>query len=751
MTENYTATKTRSARPGWSMTFRHPLRRDTRGKFGLKIRRGLGTADDAEADQLIAQMNILLSDRRWWSADRRSDAEREFAPQIVSAFFDGIEAGRIDTFALRESRLPLPSRSDGYSRIAFFGTTGAGKTTLLRHLIGSNHRRDRFPSTSTAKTTIADTEIIIADGSYEAAVTFMSEFEVRAHLDECIEKACLASVEGQSDEKIASALLIHTEERFRLSYLLGEWQSEDADVAEAESGLDELDAPADAAFNEEDRVSAEDAAKNQQCLLSYISRIKRMVSEVAIEVEQGLGALDKQINPDDKAAWLDLFSETMLDYEEFSRLTLDIKDNIEIRFELIEFGLERSSTGWPTLWSFKSENRDEFLRQVRWFSGNHFSQFGKLLTPLVDGIRVRGPFKPTNDKLQGFNRLVLIDGQGIGHTAESVSSIPTRVTTRFGDADLILLVDNAQQPLQAAPTALLRTTASAGYANKLAIAFTHFDQVKGDNLRTGIQKRNHVLASIANTTASLRQTLGAPVAVALERQLEQHVFWLGGLDKELEFVQDYYVGELRKLLELMQAAVEPEPPVEVHPIYKANRLESAVRDAVESFLRPWEARLGLVYHPIIHKAHWARVKALNRRIVNGRDYYQDLMPASDLIARLQEKLSDWLNSPADWTRTPENEQEQVAAIDPVRRAVFTDLHGLAKSRLMIERQTDWTKAYSYSGKDSTLLRTDAIWKIYKLAAPSINAMDKEADEFLERIFHIVREAVKNAGGDFKSI
>jgi ABC-type multidrug transport system ATPase subunit len=62
------------------------------------------------------------------------------------------------------------------------GTTGAGKTTLLRHVIGSSHEHDRFPSTSTARTTIADAEIITADGDYEAAVTFMSEFELAAGL-----------------------------------------------------------------------------------------------------------------------------------------------------------------------------------------------------------------------------------------------------------------------------------------------------------------------------------------------------------------------------------------------------------------------------------------------------------------------------------------------------------------------------------------------------------------------------------------
>lgn len=753
MTETYTATKTRSARPGWSITFRHPLRRDTRGKPGLKIRRGLGTTDEAEADKLVAQMNVLLSDRRWWSADRRPEATKEFSSQIVSAFFDGIEVGRVDTSALRESLIPLPPRSAGCPRIVLFGTTGAGKTTLVRHVIGSNHKYDRFPSTSAAKTTIADTEIIMADGSYEAAVTFMSEFEVRAHIDECIEAACLAALDKQQDEKIASALLVHKEERFRLSYLLGEWtekeasnpEQEEADFDFEESTIDEV--------TDEEGVTDDEIEANRQRLALYLSRLKELASNVASEIEGEFGLLENQANSDDKAAWLELFSDVLFDSEEFSRLSLDIKDEIERRFDLIDTDLGRSATGWPTACSFQSQDRDIFLKKVRWFSGNHFRQFGRLLTPLVDGIRVRGPFKPLHEELQGYDKLVLIDGQGLGHTAESASSVSTRVTTRFADADLILLVDGAHQPLQAAPMALLRAIGSAGYAEKLAIAFTHFDQVKGDNLKTLTQKRSHVLAGIVNAASSLRQVLGAPVALALERQLERNVFFLGGLDREIEAIPSGVIGELRKLLGLMQTAAEPEAPVDLAPIYVPSGLETALRDAVESFLHPWDARLGLGYRDGIRKEHWTRIKALSRRIAGGwGNEYDGLMPVGDLIGRLQEELSRWLNTPAGWTRPPIDEEEQAASIAPVRRAVFSALHDLANDRLVDDHRSDWTTAYFYAGKGSTYTRAVKIGQIYKETAPPISsAMTKEGRDFVVRIVQIMQSAVESAGGRFEMI
>lgn len=63
-----------------------------------------------------------------------------------------------------------------------FGTTGAGKTTVVRQLLGSDPKTDRFPSTSTAKSTIADTEIVVAQGSLRGEVTFVPRDEVVEHL-----------------------------------------------------------------------------------------------------------------------------------------------------------------------------------------------------------------------------------------------------------------------------------------------------------------------------------------------------------------------------------------------------------------------------------------------------------------------------------------------------------------------------------------------------------------------------------------
>ena len=65
------------------------------------MRRGLGTADEDEAEQLVSEMNAILSDPSWWNAAKRSEAESKFSKTIIDAFYDEIQAGRDDPAARR--------------------------------------------------------------------------------------------------------------------------------------------------------------------------------------------------------------------------------------------------------------------------------------------------------------------------------------------------------------------------------------------------------------------------------------------------------------------------------------------------------------------------------------------------------------------------------------------------------------------------------------------------------------------------
>jgi len=702
-------------------------------------------------------MNELLADERWWSIARRSEALTHFDIRVVDAFYDEVEPAIQDSRALRQSLLPLPGRDEGYSRVLLVGTTGAGKTSLVRHLIGTDPDEDRFPSTSTAKTTIADTEVVIAPGPYRAAVTFFSEADTRIGIEECIFNACAAVLNEDSDERIVERLLNHPDQRLRLSYVLGSWKKTSTATANTTDdddwdfgdggpvGADGTDA------DDVDAVAAGEANEHQSRLRDYLARVKHLTETVADPVLEDLDVSFTDAGPDDQDAALELVEAEISQSSQFSDLANDMIDDILGRVDLVKSGeFDRKRSGWPVQWTFETEDRQEFIRQVRWFSSNYAPSFGRLLTPLVDGVRVSGPLAPTF--IDDMPRLVLIDGQGLGHTPDSSSSVTTQITRRFADADVIVLVDNAEQPVQASPLAVLSAVGTSGHYGKLAVVFTHFDQIKGDNLPGPAEKKQHVMASVRNGVGALRETIGGGVANSLLRAVEHDAFMLGGLQGHSSKLPGAVKNELRRLIERCLKAVQPPKVPEVAPVYSLLGLDFAIQAATTKFHDQWSTRLGLATRSSVPKAHWATVKALNRRIVLGLDSYGSLQPVADVIRELQTQVSRFLDNPARWTREPANEDEIQEALASVRQAVFSTLHDVARHRIIDDEQPRWHRAYDLRGVGSTFERAGQIKSIFEDAAPVPGpAMPPKTLEFLQAVRALVADAIRASGGSIEDM
>ncbi len=755
---SYSASKSRSNRPGWSVSFRHPLRNDARGKPGLRVRRGLGTTDDAEADKLVEEMNTLLRDRTWWNANKRAEAARTFSKAIVDAFYDEIQAGRQDPEGLREELIALPGAEDNYSRVLFVGTTGAGKTSLLRQLIDSDPDDDRFPSTAPARTTIADIEIVQSEGPFQAVVTFFTEFQIRASIEECIADACSAAREDASEDKIAERFLNHRDQKFRLSYVLGGWREVENHTEETDEFSFDGETEVLTDGQEDGGLGHEERARNRRVLEEVLSRMAALSEKAVYRLASDLGIEPGTPRGTDREAVEELIEEHFEDYlmedEGFHELVHDVLEHVRERFNLVEEGtLERYRSGWPKRWWFETDDRGQFIEQIRWFSSNFWPQFGRLLTPLVCGIRVKGPLFPAFT--QSPPQLALIDGQGLGHTPDSTSSVTTHITKRFDRVDVILLVDNAQQPMQAAPLSVLRSVASSGHSAKLAVAFTHFDLIRGPSLRTSADKRSHVMASVLNALSNLRDTLGVPVTRNIEQDIDERCFMLGGVDRSLKRLPDraadYMRGELSGLVDFCGKAIRPSTPPEARPIYDPTGISFAVRDAVSKFQGRWLALLGLGGHEGVEKEHWARIKALNRRIAGELDdEYGKLRPVADLVKQMTEAVSCFLDSPIDWTREPKDDNERHAAIAEIRRAVSTEMHDFALHRLVEQHLAEWREAYSLRGSGSTFVRARSIRGIYDEAAPIPDAvMPPPSKKFLADVRRIVTDAIEGSGGEVR--
>lgn len=747
----YTASKSPTKdRPGFSISFRHPLRADSKGKPGLKVRRGLGTTDIAEADALVAQMNQLLSDESWWNSDKYAEALRRFDKRIVGAFYDGLQASIRDPFEIRESAIPLPGREQGYARALLVGTTGAGKTTLLRHLIGSDPEHDRFPSTSTAKTTVSDIEVIPAEGLYSAVVTFFSEATVRANIEDCVMNACTAVWNDDPGEKILERFLNHPDQRFRLSYLLGNGQKP-GPQEQKEDDWDFGDA-GEVKTPEEEIVSPSEAESLYARAQEYLSRITHLSQIKKQTTTHIYPAHPETESAEERELALEQFQTEIFEDDAYWDIVHDIVEDVLAKFQYLGPGeLTRSSgsSKWPISWTFTTEDRTEFLKHVRWFSSNAAPSFGRLLTPVVDGIRVKGPFHPTFTERRA--RIVYLDGQGLGHTPESTNTVTTHITRRFSDVNAIVLVDNAAQPIQAAAQAVLGTAAASGNHSKLAIAFTHFDQVKGPNLPTFKEKRAHVLASVHNCFSKLKETITGPVVPLMERAVDNQSFMLGALQGPSTKLPTGVKQQLENLLNFFEEKI-PAPAVpDAKPVYDPSGLGFAVQRAASSFQDHWTARLGLSIDSSVSKEHWTRVKALNRRIANETDVeYSSLRPVADLVRRITEEVSNYLDAPLDWTRKPTDDEEAQAAIDPIRQAVFFTLHELALARVVREHLAEWRRAMEHSGRGSADRRAAEIRFIYDLAAPIPGIVNSDRGlRFMNAVRDIVVEAITANGGELR--
>jgi hypothetical protein len=757
-TQRYTASKSPTKDgTGWVISFRHPLRKDARGKQGRKVRRGLGTPDETRAQEFVDDMNALLGDPAWHSIAKRPDAERRFDPVIVRAFYDDIENAPSNSWDIRNDVLPLPSPEDGYAKILMVGTTGAGKTSLLRHLMGSHPERDRFPSTSASRTTISDIEVITAaDLPYRAVITFFNEWTVHTNVHECVADACAALWDDLPDDRLAERLLTHRDLRFRLGYVIGSWKQTPSAAAKQEDDWDyDPDARQSADAPEEPDSAlptVADIARMQEVLKSCLDRVRALSAEAKQRLQAELGVEIAGLSGADKEAAQDLFEDQVQTLPDFDDLVNDIMDEIRLRFDAIASELRTHASGWPLAWEYAGEDRDAFVRAVRRFSSNYAPAFGTLLTPLVDGIRISGPFVPT---FTGRHpKLVLLDGEGLGHVGDPASGVSSHIARRFGDVDVILLVDSAKAPMLEAPASVLRAVAAGGFQKKLALAFTHFDLVRGQaNLPTFEAQRAHVLSAVHQKLASLREIVGLPAVRAIERELDERCFMLGFLDRLLTEKNRGPAAELGRLMDFCEAAIEPVEPPRAAPVYDTAGLVLAIQAASTDFHARWNAILGFRRSGNIRTAHWAEVKALNRRVVldinNGE--YKDLKPVADFVARLSESITKFLDRPIRWKPATPSESEADEALSRVQREVFARLHKFVDEKLLRIPRQQWMEAFDYRGPGSTFSRAKVIQTIYESSAPVPGpALDPLSEQFLRAVRVLVHEAIGEGGGELVS-
>ena len=737
MAQSYiAAAKQNPGRQAWLVEFRHPLRLDGADKLGKKTRKGLGTADGDRAQLLVSQLNALLGNEALWSLGARGEAAKLYDPAVLEIFYGEIEPRSSDARPLRDKLLPFPKRSDGYAKVALLGVPGAGKTTLLRQLIGTHPKREAFPSTSLNRTTTFPTELVLQPGSFHAVVTFMSEHETRFEIEECVSAAIVEAVSGGVDV-VSRTFLEKSDMRFRLKYMLGDLDAGDAEVDPY------ADEPEDEAIPEGDEaltVDTDERVRNATKVRGYIDRMVAIAATCRGNVEADLGSLADMV-PADRAAALDRIEEQADASEEFLELVSDILDELRLKFDHVAASgkFEKSTTGWPRAWVGKApaDGRGGFIAALRFFSGIGDRSWGRLLTPLVNGMRVQGPFRPEWAGVEP--RLVLMDTEGLGHKANATADLPEQTAALLHEVDVILLVDSAKNGLtNYAAGKALEGIANSGLTRKLAMVFTHMDMASASGLK-GQRLHDQVFSGLRNVVDNqLAKSLTSESARFLLDRLQEHTYYVGRIDKaEAKGAEP----ELNSLLAHLMAEQPPViKPVSV-PEYNPAFLLMAIQEAAQDFRRQWQGILGIASNSDYKPRSWQTIKALSRRYAENWGENFELRPTANLRTTLEAAVSRFLESPIGWSGDPTPEQKR-DAIERIKTAVTRQLPDLARRRLREQPQPSWQEAWSPRGAGSTITRRIRIEGIYQRQVPIPDARgDKAVLEFMKEMEDAVQQAL----------
>ena len=630
----------------------------------------------------------------------------------MSSTNDQVGPGYGAGWAIREREIPLPTPESGYARVLLVGATGAGKTTLLRQLLGTHPRTERFPSTSTAKTTIFNTEFIVAHGTpYRAAVSFMPHGELFEHLFEIVQETFARYVERRTERQVLRAFMEHPEQRFRLNYILGNPASDDDDEPD-----DDLSPDGD---------DGEGEAPVPEVLTTYFRRLEGLHAEFAGDVRAA--GVPEAI--DDAQQVYDALHSRVRTEPTVREFVDDLIDEICRRVEAVEDGtLSLDAKDWPECWTFETNDRARFIAVVSRFTSNHYRQFGKVVTPVVSGVRIAGPFVPTWAVDRGAYRYVLIDGEGLGHAPRSASSVATSLTLQMSAADVVILADNAAQPVQAAALSVVRNLVNTGNVAKLVVAFTHFDQVVGPNIPDVQDRKDHVWASLTNGLHSLE---GDGVAEASIRRIEDH------LEGRVAFLSRLHEAslsamtrrELDGLARMLSTALEARraltAPATKGPRLDAGEVMGGVRAAIAWYLGRWST---LLKHrdPFLARhigsgveqfgdagvgQHWTRIKALSRRLEAGQDQYADLKPVADWHRAMMEGIGRVIDAAVAATPGLVGDADVTRQVDALKDALSRRLIARGTRVLVSDAQEDWAQAYAVSGRGSSFERAALAWEV----------------------------------------
>lgn len=724
MADNKVTFRIPKDKSSYVFSFRHPVIKDASG-YGRKIQRGAGTSNEEEMRELAEQLQVLLNDEKWHHVSKHMEALEKYDKRVVEAFYDCMpNVVEINT-AL--DTIPLPKLEDGYINNALVGMSGGGKTTLLRKLIGTT--KDVFPTTSTNRTTTCDMQIIRCKSEmYEMAVQFVSRNEVEADLFDNIQEAIKYVITRKKecgyidDIELLLTIFNHSEMSTRLTYTLGMPELNSDDEEDDDHYID--DELVDDFSLPEYQV---DADTQDRFLWNIHHRVEAIADRYTDENED----IEHKICNDD---------EVLLIIEDIITAIID-------KFDLLQDGKRTNPKSiWPEGWYYKTQNYSDFIKKAKIFVSDSYKAWGKLLTPLVRAIRLKGPF--IEDEATEVVPMVITDGIGLGHSTNS-TSIPASVLTRCACADVITFVDSAANPMMANTKEALKSLIEYGYADKIIFAFTKMDLVSGNNYRNLADKKQHVFTTLKNYLMFLRKQENTVLSDTEVQSILNNCVYFSYLNKNtISKVTSTGLKQLQsKINEILGKRISTD---DVTFSYEALKLYYYIKESTLTFRKIWAEKTG--YSCITNNTeHWTRIRALSRRLgVMGQENYCELQPLSDFAAIVQENVNVFINQPESIIPIQTNEEVADELKRLIKRSIGEGFRELNRKRMWIDNEPHkgWENAYKEMGTGSRNRRARIIENIFDIAAPNladIPNMNEEQELYLKELIQLVETVLEKYG------
>lgn len=558
------------------------------------------------------------------------------------------------------------------------GDTGAGKTTIVRKILGTDVYK--FPSVQQKRTTVAVTEYVLSrDLSFKASYIFKSEAQinelVKEILEVAIEKAYLADCKGNLDaEEIVESLEETPDERFRLRYIL------------TTAELEEI------------------AGKISDPLLPKLHE-----SVKSLKIELGSGEEDRGVIVD-----LALEGDIRSNFSEIQEYIISL-----IVKKVAEMCNGHNLFSTTDYYQHFEQEPSEFIAQAK----KLLSSAKNSVSPVIEYARLEGNLLA--EWLPDNTKLVLIDGEGIGHDTREGARLSARHLDYFHFADSIGLVEESKKPFAAGGKSVMEGIIRNGYLDKFKLIFSKLDEVEVRDEEDA--DRDKQIRAVKKGFNNVKNALKEDrIELIIE---DERLYYLSKM-KEKEPGHDS-VSEIGRLVADIKYEFDKETPQFIEPIYDDEMLSSYLAKSSDNFITKWNL--------ILDSRKWQTVKAFNRRMCWTEDEFRDMKPIADFHSEVTEELESFISSPNEWANTA-TPSMQNKSIDRVKQEFSKALLSFSRRVILETYSKEWEEAMSLSGAGSTVIRKSQIKYIIQKTLPHYKK--PEAIELKNSIKELLVQSVK---------